>query len=158
MTLTFHFSSEICTLYDISLHSWFHPREHYSPMWVHAEASSVKWPSHSSSTEVGEFLALAPTAVQCRRTVFKQCKCVAISALSVSFTVSHLIDSEGTQYVVYPLWSAKASAPQYHVERLWEKSDTTHNYGNALKHRSIQCLYSAREFAFLKANGSFLSL
>lgn len=43
-------------------------------------------------------------------------------------TVCILIDSEGADYVVCPLGSAEAAAPQHHIERLWETSDTLHNY------------------------------
>lgn len=50
-------------------------------------------------------------------------------------TVCHLVDGEGTKYVVCPLGPAEAAAPQHHIEGLWETSDTLHTY--ALENHTI---------------------
>lgn len=48
-------------------------------------------------------------------------------------TVGHLIDGEGTEYIVHPFGSAEATSPQDHVERLWETSGRSHYSDSALE-------------------------
>lgn len=48
-------------------------------------------------------------------------------------TVCLLIDGEGADYVVCPPGSAEAGAPQHDAERLWETSDTLHDYDIVLQ-------------------------